>query len=168
MGLLYLIKKDVGLRKIFGKRELIIIQKQLLGVPLKKSERTRLSRDIKKKLEVIKELAKFSSEFEIKKGSEIKKIIEETKDLILQNKLFLRIKKILLFGSIIDNKLTLTSDIDFAVEFTKINKEEAIQFKKEIVGKVNEKVDMQIYNILPNKLKEEISRNGRILYEQSN
>ena len=63
MGILNIINKNANLRKLFGKRELIIIQKQLLGVPLKNSEKTRLSRDIKKKLEAIKEIAKFSSEF---------------------------------------------------------------------------------------------------------
>jgi len=167
MGILNIINKNANMRKIFGKRELVIIQKQLLGVPLKNSEKTRLSRDIKKKLEAIKEISKFSSEFELKKGAEIKKIIEEAKEVIFQNKLFSRIKKILLFGSTVENKLALNSDIDIAVEFNKITKGEASDFRREVMGKVNEKVDIQIYNILPQKIKKEILTKKKALYEQT-
>ena len=46
-------------RRIFGKKEIGIILKQLEGLPLKPSELTRLSRDIKPKLEFIKEISKF-------------------------------------------------------------------------------------------------------------
>src|SRR3989344_2618093 len=107
MSLLTEIKRNPNLRKIFGKRELIIIQKQLLGVQLKNSERTRLSRDIRKKLNVIKDLARFSEEFELKNGAEIKKLIEQTKEIISQNRLFFRIKRIILFGSVIENRLMI-------------------------------------------------------------
>ncbi|HLC56515.1 MAG TPA: nucleotidyltransferase domain-containing protein [Candidatus Nanoarchaeia archaeon] len=168
MSLLTEIKRNPNLRKIFGKRELIIIQKQLLGVQLKNSERTRLSRDIRKKLNVIKDLARFSEEFELKNGAEIKKLIEQTKEIISQNRLFFRIKRIILFGSVIENKLTLSSDIDIAVEFTNINKEEASKFRREILGKASEKIDIQIYNVLPDKLRKEINDKGKILYEQKN
>ncbi len=167
MSLLNIINKNENLRRIFGKRELVIMQKQLLGVPLKESERTRLSRDIRKKLEVIKELSKFSLEFNLKKGAEIKRIIEEVKEIIFQNKLFSRIKKIILFGSAVENKLTLNSDIDIAVEFNKITKEEATNFRREVMGKLNEKVDIQVYNVLQNKIKKEISGKGKVLYEQT-
>jgi len=167
MGMLNIINKNANLRKLFGKRELIIIQKQLLGVPLKSSEKTRLSRDIKKKLEAIKEIAKFSSEFELKKGAEIKKRVEEAKEIILQNRLFSRIKRIILFGSAAENKLTLSSDIDIAVEFINIMKEDANRFRREVMGKVNEKVDVQVYNMLPNKIKKEILNKKKVLYEQT-
>ena len=167
MSLLNIINKNENLRRIFGKRELVIIQKQLLGVPLKGSERTRLSRDIRKKLEAIRELSKFSSEFDLKKGAEIKKILEEAKEIIFQNKLFSRIKRVILFGSAVENKLTLNSDIDVAVEFDKITKEESTNFRKEVMGKLNEKVDIQVYNLLQNKIKKEISSKGKILYEQA-
>src|SRR3989344_660513 len=167
MGMLNIINKNANLRKLFGKRELIIIQKQLLGVPLKSSEKTRLSRDIKKKLEAIKEIAKFSSEFELKKGAEIKKRVEEAKEIILQNRLFSRIKRIILFGSATENKLTLSSDIDIAVEFINIMKEDANRFRREVMGKVNEKIDVQVYNMLPNKIKKEILNKKKVLYEQT-
>lgn len=167
MGILNIINKDKSLRKLFGKRELVIIQKQLLGVPLKNSERTRLSRDIKKKLMAIKELSRFTLEFDLKKGAEIKRIIEDTKEVILQNKIFPRIEKILLFGSIAENKSTLSSDIDIGVRFSKISKEEATNFKREIMGRINEKVDIQVYNFLPDEIKGEILRKGKVLYEQT-
>jgi hypothetical protein len=57
MGLLELLKKSENARKIFGKRELKIIEKQMLGVNLTQSEKNRLSRDIRKKLEFIKEIS---------------------------------------------------------------------------------------------------------------
>ena len=53
MRLLNTLKKDKNIRRIFGERELVIIEKQLLGVALKPSEKTRLSRDIRKKFENI-------------------------------------------------------------------------------------------------------------------
>ena len=139
-----------------------------MGVKLKNSEITRLSRDIRKKFEAIKELTGFSSEFGLKKGSEIKRIIEETKLIIQENKLFKKIKKIILFGSYLEGKTNLDSDIDIAIEFRKITKEEAINFRKEVMGKTNEKVDIQVYNILEDKIKKEILNKGKIIYEQSN
>ncbi len=167
MSLLTTIKKNPNVRRLFGKRELIIIQKQLLGVSLKESERTRLSRDIRKKFDAIQELAKFSEEFHLKKGAEIKKIIEEAKEVISQNRLFSRIQRIILFGSAVENTLAFSSDIDIAVVFTHITQEEAIRFRREISGKVNERVDIQVYNVLQNKLKKEIAIKGKILYEQT-
>src|SRR3989344_9549424 len=123
MSIIDVLNKKNNLRKIFGERELVIIKKQLLGVKLSPSEKTRLSRDIKRKLNAVKEISRFSSDFELKKGSEIKKIIEETKDIILENKMFSQIKRIFLFGSVVENKLTLNSDIDIAVELSNVSKE---------------------------------------------
>ena len=54
VGLISIIK-DEKIRTLFGKRELEIIEKQLLGIKLSNSEKTRLSRDIRKKFEAIKE-----------------------------------------------------------------------------------------------------------------
>src|SRR3989344_9609812 len=167
MSILNLINKNANLRKIFGKRELVIIQKQLLGVQLKNSEKTRLSRDIKKKLEAIKEIAKFGSEFELKKGAEIKKRVGEAKEIILQNRLSSFIKRIMLFGSAAENRLTLSSDIDIAVEFINVTKEDANRFRREVMGNVDEKVDVQVYNFLPNKIKKEILNKRKVLYEQT-
>jgi|SRR3989344_296122 len=166
MTLLATIKNDTNLRKIFGKRELIIIEKQILGVPLKESERTRLSRDIRKKFDAIKELSRFKSEFYLKKGSEIKNMIEEAKEIILQNRLFPKIKEIILFGSAIENKLTLSSDIDLAVKFLDVSRDDASRFRREILGNINKRLDIQVYNMLPKKIKNEIDAKGKILYEK--
>jgi predicted nucleotidyltransferase len=167
MGLLSIIKRNNDVRKLFGERELKIVEKQLLGVRLKASERTRLSRDIRKKFNVIKVLAEYSDEFDLKYGADIKKMIEEAKEVILESRWFPKIRKIILFGSIINNQLTLYSDIDIAVEFKEITIKEATKFRIEIMGRLNEKSDIQVYNVLPDKIKKEINEDGKILYEKN-
>ena len=52
-GLLDLVREGKDLRVLFGERELKIIEKQLLGIQLTRSEKTRLSRDIRRKFQVI-------------------------------------------------------------------------------------------------------------------
>ena len=83
--------KAPEIRRIFGERELEIIEKQLLGVKLTQSEKNRLSRDIRKKFDAIKELSKIEND--LKYGSEIKKIINETLDTINDSKYIKSIKK---------------------------------------------------------------------------
>jgi len=168
MGLLQEIKRNPNMRRIFGKRELIIIEKQLMGVKLKPSETIRLSRDIRKKFDVIKELGRYSSEFELKKGAVIKEIIEEAKEVILESAYFPKIRKIILFGSAVKNQLTFRSDIDIAVEFDEITNKEALLFRRSILSKVNERVDVQVLNVLPEKIKKEIQKEGKVLYEKKN
>lgn len=155
------------IRKLFGKRELVIIRKQLLGVPLKSSEKTRLSRDIRKKFEAIALLIPAAKEFELKKGAEIKRQIETAKEAILETKFFSRIKKIILFGSVAENKPTLISDIDLAVEFTSLAEGEATLFRREVLGQLNERLDVQVYNQLPAKVKKEIDGKGKVIYERT-
>ena len=168
MSLLRFLDSSKNTRKIFGKRELKIIEKQLLGVNLTQSEKNRLSRDIRQKLEFIKEASRFSEEFKLKKGSEIKKMVEEAKEAILNDILLRKIKEVLLFGSIIENKFTFKSDVDIAVKFDKITIKESALFKKRISGEVNQKVDVQVYNHLPSKIKKEINSKGKILYKNEN
>ncbi|MFH0701232.1 MAG: nucleotidyltransferase domain-containing protein [Candidatus Woesearchaeota archaeon] len=155
------------IRRLFGKRELVIIRKQLLGVPLKSSEKTRLSRDIRKKFEAITLLIPLAQEFELKKGAEIKRLIEKAKEIILETKFFPRIKKIILFGSVAENKPTLLSDIDLAVEFTSLAEGEATLFRREVLGQLNERFDVQVYNQLPTKIKKEIDEKGKVIYERT-
>ena len=166
MPLLKLLKEDARARKIFGERELKIIEKQLLGVNLTQSEKNRLSRDIRVKFDFIKKVAGFEKEFELKKGAEIKRYIEESKEIILNDPLRKKIEGILLFGSAAENKLTLKSDIDLAVKFDKISLKEATLFRKRIAGQVNSKVDVQVYNILPTKIKKDIDNKGKALYKR--
>ena len=165
MNLINFLKENKYTRKVFGERELKIIEKQLLGINLTQSEKNRLSRDIRKKFEFIKEVIRFSKDFELKKGSIIKEYIEEAKEFILNDILYKKIKRIILYGSVVGNKLSFKSDIDLAVEFYDISLNEATMFRKRISGKVNQKVDIQVYNYLPNKVKMEIQSRGKILYE---
>ena len=168
MNLLDTLKKDENIRKIFGKRELVIIEKQLLGVSLKASEKTRLSREIRKKFEAINALISFAKDFGLKHSAITKEMINEAKKAILASKYFPRIKKVVLFGSIIERQLALRSDIDIAVEFIQITKNEALRFRLDILNKISDKVDIQVYNVLPNKIKKEIELKGRVLYERKN
>ncbi len=165
MNLIGFLKDNENTRKIFGKRELKIIEKQLLGVNLTQSEKNRLSRDIRKKFEFIKDIARFEKDFEIKKGAIIKKIIQETKELILEDDLKKRIKEIFVYGSFVKNKMTLQSDIDIAVIFDKIDIKETTNFRKRISGKVSSKADIQVYNTLPENIKNEIDKEKQIIFQ---
>jgi predicted nucleotidyltransferase len=166
MNIIQFLKKTPESRKIFGEREIKIIEKQVNGIPLTQSEKNRLSRDIRVKLKFIKELSRFQEEFELKKAQSINQIINETKERILEHNFRNKVKKIILFGSFLENKLTIKSDIDIGVEFTNITKEQAFNFRKEILGKVSEKVDLQVLNFLPEKIKKSILNNYKILYKK--
>ena len=168
MSLLNTIKKDKNIRRIFGERELVIIEKQLLGVTLKASEKTRLSRDIRKKFEAINALIPFANEFKLKHGAVINEMVSEAKEVILESKHFQKIKRIVLFGSAAEHQLTLRSDIDITVDFEQITKQEAIRFRLDVLRKMNEKMDVQVYNFLPEKIKKEVDAKGRSLYERKN
>ena len=164
-GLLNFIRKNEDLRAIFGVRELKIIEKQLLGINLTQSEKNRLSRNIRKKLKVIKEISKYQEEFELKKASEIKIIIKDIKEYILSSEYFPRIKRIYLFGSSVKNERTFRSDIDIAVEFIDdISLKEATEFRIKFSGR--DDLDIQVFNILPKKIKKSILNNHKILYEK--
>jgi len=166
MALLDLIRHEKAMRKIFGQQELKIIEKQLLGINLSASEKTRLSRDIRSKFKIIKELSDFKKEFDLKKAQRIKDMIEDTKEVILDSKYFNKIKKIILFGSTIENQRTFRSDIDIAVLFADIDKRSAGKFRIHVLGRVNDKMDVQVYNVLPEKIKREIDKKGRIIYKK--
>lgn len=159
------LKHNKNARKIFGKKELEIIFKQLDGLPLKQSERNRLSRDIRPKLEFIREVSKFEDEFELKKDQDAKKVIDGAVNLILQDKLKDKIEAILLFGSHAKGVVTRRSDIDICVVFTGISLEEATRFRIRISGEFSEKMDIQVFNILPQKIKRAIAGNHKILYK---
>ncbi len=159
------LKTDKNARKIFGKKELEIIFKQLDGLPLKQSERNRLSRDIKPKLEFMREIAKFEDEFELKKDANNLTIIDKAVQLILKDELKDRIKAVVLFGSHVKGIVTKRSDIDICVVFTDISLEEATQFRIRISSEFSEKVDIQAFNTLPQKIKRAIARNHKILHK---
>lgn len=166
MDLIYFLENNENARKIFGKRELIIIKKQLLGMKLTQSEKNRLSRDIRKKFDFIKEISRHTFDFDLKKGSETKEIIEDMKKHILESVYFPRIKRIYLFGSTAEGTHIFRSDIDIAVEFDEIDLKEATKFR--IKYNYDEKIDVQVYNILPDKIKSEIDKKGKTIYERKN
>jgi len=165
MDLMQFLKQNQNTRKIFGERELKIIEKQLSGINLTQSEKNRLSRDIRKKFDFIKEVSVFQGEFELKKASEVKKIIERARGVILEHSLRNKIQKILLFGSVVKNQITIRSDIDIAVVFDKIMKKQAFDFRKQVMGQLPDLVDIQVFNTLPEKIRNSILKDHRVLYE---
>ena len=167
MKLLTYIKTGQHIRKLFGKKELEIIERQLKGMSLTQSEKNRLSRDIRQKLQCIKELAQYQEEFALKKNQENKSLIARAVDIISKDQLHGNIKAILLFGSFADNSFTRHSDIDICVVFNKdISLREATQFRIRISGQLPEKMDIQVFHVLPQKIKKAIARKHKVLYQR--
>ncbi len=165
MSLKNILSEDANARRLFGKKELEIMLKQLGGLLLKQSERNRLSRDIRPKLEFIREIAKFQDEFRLEKNQENKRIIEKMVSTILKDELGKDAKAILLFGSFADKSFTKRSDIDVCAVFRKdISPMEATKFRIRVSGQLPEKADIQVFDVLPQKVKREIARNHRVLY----
>ncbi|MCA9488077.1 MAG: nucleotidyltransferase domain-containing protein [Nanoarchaeota archaeon] len=162
MALINYLAKNRNARAIFGEKEIDIIKKQLMGLPLTASEKTRLSRDIKRKLKSIKELSRYESEFELKKSQEINSIIDESKEIILENSN--DVKEIILFGSYATNEQTKDSDVDIALKIKNSNIS-STRLRALLMGKLNSKVDLHIYSDLPNKVKLEIDSKGKIIYK---
>lgn len=165
MTLCYFIKNEPLATTIFGKAEIKIIQKQLLGINLTQSEKNRLSRNIRPKLKFVKACSVFKEEFELKKGGEVFQQIEQTKNVLLLDALSRKIKRIFVFGSFIENLMTESSDIDVAVEFSEISKKEASLLKKRIITQLPKLIDLSIFNTLPEKIQENILKNGKTIYE---
>ena len=166
MSLIRFLKENENARKIFGKRELKIIEKQLLGINLTQSEKNRLSRDIRKKFQFIKEISGRTYDFDLKKGSLIKEKIQNAIEVIKKSKDFPKIKKIILFGSTAENQRSFRSDIDIAVEFDEITSREAALFRIKTSGKLSDDIDIRVYNILPDKIKKEIDEKSKILWQR--
>ena len=160
------LKQNRNARRIFGKKELEIIFKQIDGLPLTQSERNRLSRDIKPKLQFIKEISRFEDEFELKKDQDAKKIINKAVNLILQDKLKEKIQAILLFGSRVNGIVTPRSDIDICFVFDEIKRDEADRFRIRILGNFSTNEDIQVFNALPQKIKRSIAKSHKILYKK--
>lgn len=165
-GLLRFLKESENARKIFGKRELKIIEKQLQGINLTQSEKNRLSRDIRKKFEFIKEASRFNDEFELKKGAENKELVKHALEGIKKTAFFPRIKEIWLFGSMVKKEMSVRSDIDIAVLFGKISRREASDFRIKALTNSPEKTDIQVFEVLPEKIKKSILKNHKVLYKK--
>jgi len=159
------LKNNKDSRRLFGEKEIKIILKQLDGITLTQSEKNRLSRDIRPKFKIIEELNKFSDEFELKKDADTLKIIKQAVGEILQDEMGKKVKAILLFGSHANGIVTFRSDIDICVLFKEdISSEEATKFRIRASRGLPEKVDLQVFAVLPQKIKKDIARNHRILF----
>ncbi len=168
MSLLNLLKHNKNARKIFGKKELDIIFKQFEGIQLTQSEKNRLSRDIRPKLEFIKEASEFRDEFRLEKNQGNKKIIEKALAAILNDKIKENVLAVLLFGSYSDKTATKRSDIDVCAVLKKnISLREATLFRMRIARALPEKIDIHVFNALPQVLKRNIARNHQILYKRN-
>jgi len=165
MDLLDFLEKNNDARRIFGKRELVIVRKQALGVRLTQSERNRLSRDIRPKLAFIKEAARFADEFNLKRRMRTKRVVNEAVEMIREDPIAPRIKRIVLFGSILTREMTMSSDIDIAIDVPGIGVKEATFVRKRLLGKVSGTVDIQVYNILGPALRKAID-SGKTVFSR--
>jgi len=165
-NILNFLKQHPSSRKIFGKGELNIIEKQLQGINLTQSEKNRLSRDIRAKLKFIKELNRFEDEFDLKKAKIVKDMIKDAKEEILNDKLRRNIKEIWLFGSVVTNEITVRSDVDIVVLFDEISKGDAFKFRVRIAGNFSKKLDIQVFRFLPKKIQKSILENHRVLWKK--
>ena len=102
----------------------------------------------------------------MKKGTLIKEKVEETRRVIINDPLFMRIDRIILYGSTLENKRTFNSDIDITVDFSSVDIKEATSFRKRIQGKIDQQVDIQVYNLLPKKIKGEIDLKGKVIFQK--
>jgi predicted nucleotidyltransferase len=150
-------------REIFGKREIEIVDKQINGISLTQSEKNVLSRSIRKKLELVKKLSKYSDEFNLKFNAENNKIINDSMNIIKSK---INLKAILLFGSLLKKDNTKFSDIDLCIVLGRnVTKKQSTEILLEISGRLNKKIDISIYENLPDNIKCEILKNNRILYK---
>ena len=56
--------------------------------------------------------------------------------------------------------------MDIAVEFDEITLRDATKFRIYVLGRVNDDMDVQVYNVLPKKIKDEIDSKGRVLWKR--
>ncbi|HLC95722.1 MAG TPA: nucleotidyltransferase domain-containing protein [Candidatus Nanoarchaeia archaeon] len=168
LSLRNLLKNNKEARRIFGEKELKIVIKQLEGITLTQSEKNRLSRDIRPKLQFIKELIPFDKEFELKKGQHYQGYIGMAVSAILQDELAKNVLAILLFGSRAGGIVSIRSDVDVCVVLNKeISSQETTKFRLRILRDLPDKFDVQIFNVMPQKIKRAIAANHRILYRSS-
>src|SRR3989344_5844832 len=93
-----------------------------------------------------------------------KKIIKQAVDLILKEDRE-KIKAILLFGSHADGTANWRSDIDICVLFKEtISLRGATSFRIKIAAELPDIVDIQVFNILPQKFQKSIADNHKILF----
>ena len=52
------------------------------------------------------------------------------------------------------------------VKFDEISVSDATRFRIKIAGRADKRIDIQVYNVLPDKIKREIDEKGKVLYER--
>ena len=133
---------------------------------LTQSEKNRLSRDIRKKFEVIEKLSRFEDEFKLKKGGKIKRLIEKVKKEILNSEWKNKVKEIWLFGSSVTGERSVRSDIDIVVLFKKdLDNKETTRFRLRISREFSKQIDIQVFNNLPEKIQKSILKNHKVLWK---
>src|SRR3989338_7503775 len=131
MNFINFLKRAKNARKVFGKKEIKIIARQLKGMKLTQSERNRLSRDIRPKLEFIEGCHYYKEFFKLEKNMVNKLVIEQSVKIILNDRDADKIGSIMLFGSFADSTFNEKSDIDIAVVFeNEVSLKEATLFRK--------------------------------------
>ncbi|HLC80386.1 nucleotidyltransferase domain-containing protein [Candidatus Woesearchaeota archaeon] len=161
-----LIKTDPHARKIFGRKEIEIILKQLDGIPLTQSESNRLSRDIRPKLGFIEKCLAFKDYFSLKKNQENKMILKETVSQILTSSEGYKVSAILLFGSHARRTPHKRSDLDVAVIFKEIREKDGRLFLRRMLKITDQKIELHLFNFLPSSVRGEIAKNSKILYKR--
>ncbi len=98
-------------------------------------------------------------------GQKVQRIIDESVKIILAHNRK-NIKAIFLFGSYADNTAIWRSDIDICVLLKgEVGLKEATLFRKKMLAIIPEKVDLQVFNVLPLKIKKSIADNHKVLFE---
>lgn len=156
-------------RKVLGAREIIIIRRQLLGLPLTQSERNRLSRDIRPKFRFIAACSELTTdELELKAGQTIKCIIDKSVRAIREDEVFPDILAIVLFGSHADGTAIWRSDIDIGILFREEpSVESGTKALIRLYGEIPDKVEVTIINHLPIRIRATLARNHRLLWARS-
>jgi len=124
-----------------------------------------LSRDVRPKLEFIREINEFRDEFKLKKDQDNKKMIDKAVELILEDELKDKVRAVLLFGSHSRGIVTPRSDVDVCVVFDNIERSESGRFRLRILSDLPDKFDIQTFNTLPQKIKRDIARNHKVLFK---
>jgi len=71
----------------------------------------------------------------------------------------MKVRFIILYGSVVEGRLTDMSDIDLAV-FYEGNKKERFEFRVKILGRVSNKFDIQSFQDLPLYIQKDIISTG--------
>ncbi len=165
MNLLSFLDNSAGARLVFGKKELEIIHKQLLGMRLKQSERNRLSKFIRPKLRFIAECSVFKNEFVLARRSKLKKVLTAVLGAVLEDRIGKNAVAVLLYGSFADGTANKFSDVDIAIVFSEITHREASAFEVRVGAKLPELVDLKVFNVLPLRVKKSLVANYKVLYK---